>query len=92
MHTLSLTYQQDVEKRGYSIVKNVPGREEVDALRTAVEQAIIESPDSTSVRDRGGVSAIRNVTEFVPEVLDQRRRPGIAQLVDSILRAQAMLV
>ena len=93
MHTLSLTYQQDIEKRGYSIVENVLGREDVDALRTAVEHAIIESQDSTSVRDRGGgVYAIRNVTEVVPEVLALHRHSDIAQLVEPILGAQAMLV
>lgn len=92
MHTLSLTYQQDIEKRGYSIVENVLCREDVDALRTAVEQAIIESRDSTSVRYRGGVYAIRNLTEVVPEVLALHRHSGIAQLVEPILGAQAMLV
>ena len=92
MHTLSLTYQQDIEKRGYSIVENVHGREDVDALRTANEQAIIESRDSTSVHDHGGVYAIRNVTEVVPEVLALHRHSDIAQLVEPILGAQAMLV
>ena len=92
MHTLSLTYQQNIEKRGYSIVENVLGREDVDALRTAVEHAIIESRDSTSVRDRGGVYAIRNVTEVVPAVLALHRHSDIAQLVEPILGAQAMLV
>jgi ectoine hydroxylase-related dioxygenase (phytanoyl-CoA dioxygenase family) len=92
MHLLPPTYQQDIEEHGYSIVENVLGHEEVDALRTAVEKAIIESRDSTSVRDRGGVYAIRNVTEVVPEVRALHRHSGIAQLVEPILGAQAMLV
>jgi len=92
MHLLPPIYQQDIEEHGYSIVENVLGHEEVEALRTAVEKAIIESRDSTSVRDRGGVYAIRNVTEVVPEVRALHRHSGIAQLVEPILGEQAMLV
>jgi ectoine hydroxylase-related dioxygenase (phytanoyl-CoA dioxygenase family) len=92
MHTLSPTYQKDIEERGFAIVENVMTSEEVDALRIAIEQAIVESQDSTSVRDRGGVYAIRNVTEVVPEVRALHNHSGIAQLVSPILGKQAMLV
>lgn len=92
MQTLSHTYQQDIEQHGFAIVENVLSPAEVDALRVAIEQAIIDSRDSTSVRDRGGVYAIRNVTEVVPEVRALHKHPGIAQLVAPILGEQAMLV
>ena len=92
MHTISPTYQQDIEQQGFAIVENVLSPEEVDALRVAIEQAIVESRDSTSVRDRGGVYAIRNVTEVVPEVRALHQHPGISQLVAPILGAEAMLV
>ena len=92
IQTLSPTYQQDIEQHGFAIVENVLSPEEVEALRVAIEQAIVDSRDSTSVRDRGGVYAIRNVTEVVPEVRALHKHPGIAQLVAPILGEQAMLV
>ena len=92
MLDVSATYENDIDEHGFAIVENVLSLAEVAALRDAVEQAIAESQDSTSVRDRGGVYAIRNVTEVVPEVRALHKHPGIAQLVAPILGEQAMLV
>ena len=92
MLKLPTTYGNDIEERGVAIVENVLTLEEVVALRDAIEQAISENEDSTSVRDRGGVYAIRNVTEVVPEIRALHRHPGIAQLVEPILGKQALLV
>jgi hypothetical protein len=89
---LPLSYKIDIEEHGFSIVENVTAEKEVEALRSAIELAINESRDSTSVRDRGGVYAIRNVTEVVPEVRALHRHSGIAQLVEPILGSKAMLV
>jgi ectoine hydroxylase-related dioxygenase (phytanoyl-CoA dioxygenase family) len=89
---LPSSYKTDIEEHGFSIVENVIAEKEVDTLRTAIELAINESRDSTSVRDRGGVYAIRNVTEVIPEVRALHCHPGLAQLVEPILGAQAMLV
>lgn len=89
---IPLSYRTDIEEHGFSIVEDVITQEEVDALRTAIDRAINESRDSTSVRDRGGVYAIRNVTEVVPEVRALHRHVGIAQLVEPILGQAAMLV
>lgn len=92
MLKLSTSYETNIEEHGFAIVEDVLAPEEVDALRIAIEQAIAESQDSTSVRDRGGVYAIRDVTEVVPEVRALHKHPGIAQLVAPILGAKAMLV
>lgn len=86
------TYQPAIDKDGFAIVENVITQQEVDALRSAIEVAISENEDSTSVRDRGGVYAIRNVTEVVPEVRALHGHSGIAQLVEPILGRDAMLV
>lgn len=92
MLEVSATYENDIDEHGFAIVENVVTPDEVDALRIAIEQAIARSQDSTSVRDRGGVYAIRNVTEVVPEVRALHKHAGIAQLVAPILGKSAMLV
>jgi ectoine hydroxylase-related dioxygenase (phytanoyl-CoA dioxygenase family) len=92
MLRLSTTYKNDIDEHGFAIVEDVISPSEVDALRIAIERAIAESQDSTSVRDRGGVYAIRNVTEVVPEVRALHKHLGIAQLVAPILGVKAMLV
>ncbi|MFT4556801.1 MAG: ectoine hydroxylase-related dioxygenase (phytanoyl-CoA dioxygenase family) [Planctomycetaceae bacterium] len=92
MLEISTTYENDIDEHGFAIVEDVITPTEVNALRIAIEQAITESQDSTSVRDRGGVYAIRNVTEVVPEVRALHKHPGIAQLVAPILGTNAMLV
>jgi len=92
MLEVSTTYEDDIDEHGFAIVEGVITPNEVDPLRIAIEQAITESQDSTSVRDRGGVYAIRNVTEVVPEVRALHKHSGIAQLVGPILGGNAMLV
>jgi ectoine hydroxylase-related dioxygenase (phytanoyl-CoA dioxygenase family) len=92
MLKLPTTYGNDIEERGFAIVENVLTLKEVVALRAAIEQAIAKSEDSSSVRDRGGVYAIRNVTEVVPEIRALHRHPGITKLVAPILGEQALLV
>jgi ectoine hydroxylase-related dioxygenase (phytanoyl-CoA dioxygenase family) len=89
---LQQTYSTDIDEHGFSIVEDVLTFEEVVSLRASIERAITDSNDSTSIRDRGGVYAIRNVTEVVPEVRALHRHSGIAQLVAPILGKQAMLV
>jgi ectoine hydroxylase-related dioxygenase (phytanoyl-CoA dioxygenase family) len=86
------TYQADLAERGFAIVEDVLTPGEVGELRSAIEQSITESRDNSAVRDRGGVYAIRNVTEIVPEVRALHRHPGIAQLVAPILGVHALLV
>ena len=92
MLKLSTTYRNDIEKSGVAIVENVLSLEEVVTLRAAIGLAISDNEDSTSVRDRGGVYAIRNVTEVVPEIRALHRHTGIVQLVEPILGEQALLV
>ena len=58
MLEISTTYENDIDEHGFAIVEDVITPTEVNALRIAIEQAITESQDSTSVRDRGGVYAI----------------------------------
>ncbi|NQV25633.1 MAG: phytanoyl-CoA dioxygenase family protein [Rhodopirellula sp.] len=92
MLELPPNYTAVIEERGFTTVENVISLAEVEALQTAIERALIESRDDTSVRDRGGVYAIRNVTEVVPEIRALHRHPRIAQLVAPILGDHALLV
>lgn len=92
MLQLSPTYSADIDRLGFAIVENVLTTAETDSLCKAVNRAIAENRESTSVRDRGGVYAIRNVTDVVPEVRALHQHTAIAQLVAPVLGPQALLV
>jgi len=92
MLQIQSTYTTDIAKNGFTIVEDVLTLDEVQQLRTAVERAIVENKGGDSVRDRGGVYAIRNVTDVVPEVRALHQHNGIARLVAPILGHQALLV
>lgn len=86
------SYAADIDQHGFAVVEDVLTLDEVQLLREAVERAIVENSDDVSVRDRGGVYAIRNITDVVPEVRALHQHNGIAKLVAPILGNQALLV
>ena len=65
---------------------------EVSALRSAVDAAVADHQSDAAVRDRGGVYAIRNVTDIVPEIRALHAHPGVANIVRPILGSAALLV
>lgn len=85
-------YSQQVQERGFAVIEGCLSADEVLALRTAIEAAIVAKPNDTSVRGRGGVYAIRNLTEVVPEVRALHAHPGVARIVAPILGPSALLV
>ena len=92
MLQIQSTYTTDIDENGFAIVEDVLTLPEVQWLQIAVERAIADNDDDISVRDRGGVYAIRNVTNIVPEVRALHQHDGIARLVSPVLGNQAILV
>lgn len=81
-----------VRRNGVALVESVLSDVEVESLRNLVEEAIIAQPEKESVRDRGGVYAIRNLTEVVPAVRELHSHPNLSQLVATALGPEALLV
>jgi ectoine hydroxylase-related dioxygenase (phytanoyl-CoA dioxygenase family) len=85
-------YPQQVQEHGFAVIESCLSSAEVSHLRAAVHAAIAENQDDVSVRDRGGVYAIRNLTEVVPEIRALHAHPGVARIVEPILGSSALLV
>ncbi|MBC8290322.1 MAG: phytanoyl-CoA dioxygenase family protein [Planctomycetes bacterium] len=85
-------FAQTIRDRGCSVVESVLSVGEVSSLRESVEAAVEAQPEDESVRDRGGVYAIRNLTEVVPAVRELHSHPNVARLVAEVLGPQAVLV
>lgn len=85
-------FAQTIRKRGCCVVESVLSPSEVSSLREAVNTAVEAQPEGASVRDRGGVYAIRNLTEVVPEVRELHSHTNVARLVADVLGPQALLV
>lgn len=92
MLRLPTHYESCLTERGFAVVEHVLSLKEVSALQVAIEQAITENQSNTSVRNRSGVYAIRNVTDVVPEVRALHQHEGISRLVAAVLGSQALLV
>lgn len=84
--------RQTVEAQGCAIIESVLSDQDIARLRKQVESAIQSQSTQEAVRDRGGVYAIRNLTEVVPEVRDLRKHPNVARLVAAALNEDALLV
>lgn len=89
---IPIDYTQQVEDCGFAVVEHCLSDVEVSDLRAAVDAAIVENQDDTAVRDRGGVYAIRNLTEIVPEIRKLHAHEGIARIVAPVLGPSALLV
>lgn len=77
---------------GYAVVESVLCEDEVASLRKAAEAAVKAQPEGESVRDRGGVYAIRNVTEVVPAVRRLHSHGNVSRIVAAVLGPDALLV
>lgn len=85
-------FAQTIRERGCCVVESVLSASEVNSLRIAVDAAVEAQPEEESVRDRGGVYAIRNLTEVVPEVRQLHAHTNVTRLVADVLGTQALLV
>lgn len=85
-------YARQIDEHGFAVVEGCLSADEVSQLRDSVETAIATSDDESAVRDRGGVYAIRNVTEIVPEIRTLATHSGVVQLITPILGPSALLV
>ena len=85
-------YTQQIDAHGYAVIEDCLSTGEVIQLRDAVESAITGDHDESAVRDRGGVYAIRNVTDVVPEIRCLASHLNIANMVRPILGPRALLV
>jgi hypothetical protein len=81
-----------VRRDGCAIVEGVLPNDDVESLREQIETAIAAQPEKESVRDRGGVYAIRNLTEVVPGVRQLHSHPNVSRLVAAVLGPEALLV
>lgn len=81
-----------VHRDGCAIVEAVLTADEVDSLRALIEEAIVAQPEKESVRDRGGVYAIRNLTDVVPGVRQLHSHAKLSRLVAAVLGQEALLV
>lgn len=92
MPDLSPDYRSAILEHGFAIVEDVLSDEEISELRIAIDRAIAENTSPSSVRNRSGVYAIRNLTDVVPEVRALHQHRSVAALVAAILGEDALLV
>src|SRR5262245_300754 len=78
----------DLADKGYAVVPDVVDRAGLARLIAAVERA----GETEAVRSRGGVYAIRNLLDVVPEVDELARSAAIRALVEPVLGSAAMAV
>lgn len=81
-----------VRRDGCAIVEGVLTDDEVNSLRALIEGAIAAQPEKESVGDRGGVYAIRNLTDVVPGVRQLHSHANLSRLVAAVLGPDALLV
>lgn len=81
-------YLADADQNGFAVVPDLLDREEVGSLVHAISKA----NEQDGVRKRGGVYAIRNLFEVVPEVADLARCPKIVGIAQNVLRGNAVPV
>ena len=73
---------------GFEVVPGVASSVEIDALIRAIGQA----NDESAVRSRGGVYAIRNLLDTVPEVREWAESRACRALVELVLGPRAMAI
>ena len=78
----------DVADKGYAVVSDVIDHAGLTRLIEAIERA----GETEAVRSRGGVYAIRNLLDVVPEVGELARSAAIRALVQPVLGPAAMAV
>ncbi len=61
-------YPQRISEAGVACIGGCLSAPDINRLRQAVDCALKDHRGDESVRDRGGVFAIRNVTEVVPQI------------------------
>lgn len=74
-------FQEHIARDGFAIVNEVIGDTDVQALRDALEGAV----DHAAVRSRGGVFAIRNLLDLVPQVRQLAESPRVRSMATSVL-------
>jgi ectoine hydroxylase-related dioxygenase (phytanoyl-CoA dioxygenase family) len=89
---LPIDLAETVRRDGCAIIEAVLTDDDVNSLRALIEQAIVAQPKKESVRDGGGVYAIRNLTDVVPAVRQLHAHPNVARLVAAALGPEALLV
>jgi len=85
-------YPQQVQEHGFAVIEGCLSSADVSGLREVIDAAIAQNQNDSAVRDRGGVYAIRNLTDVVPEIRALRAHPGVARIVEPILGSSALLV
>ena len=75
-------------EKGFAVLPQVLGSAETATLVSSLQQADAQ----TSIRSRGGVYAIRNLLDVVPEIRSLATSPQIGALVQAVLGPQAIAV
>jgi ectoine hydroxylase-related dioxygenase (phytanoyl-CoA dioxygenase family) len=78
----------DLDERGYTLVPDVVGDDDVRRLLMALKEA----DEAEGVRRRESVYAIRNLLEAVPAVAELARSPEVRALVEPVLGTDAFAV
>ena len=81
-------YRAEVDQNGFAIVPGLLKGEEVENLI----QAISRADEQEGVRKRGGVYAIRNLFEVLPEAADLANSPSVMSLATDALGSNAFPV
>jgi Phytanoyl-CoA dioxygenase (PhyH) len=79
---------QSVRKYGFAVVARVLPPSEINRLISSLAWA----EDETSIRNRGGVYAIRNLLDVVPAVRHLASSPTMRRLLEPVLGAKALPV
>jgi ectoine hydroxylase-related dioxygenase (phytanoyl-CoA dioxygenase family) len=82
-------YLEALERQGFAILPGVLDKDALDVLRNALSQA---PQDKLSLTQNGGVFAIRNLLNALPEILDLANNPSIRACVEPVLGPNARTI
>jgi hypothetical protein len=94
MKAAAVTWREQIERDGFTIIPEVFSPEQADALvRGATTALLAADAQGTTVRsDEGSVYAARNVLRLWPEAATVWRRPPLTEALAAILGPQGGLV
>jgi ectoine hydroxylase-related dioxygenase (phytanoyl-CoA dioxygenase family) len=84
----TVALKESIDFDGFAIVEQALSRESVSEIVAALERL----NDSTCVRKREGIFAVRNLLDASPEILELARSAAVRELVKPILGERAFLV
>ena len=85
-------YEQRIDEDGYAIVPECLCETDLRRLAAGLERTVERAGQHVAIRSRGGVYAIRNLLDTVPECRELCRHPSIRALIEPILGAEAGVV